>query len=92
MAKRYGHFHKYKRTKLGEKGFIVYRCMVPGCSHYKRKELMAGQLAQCWRCGEPFVITDYKLRLAKPHCDACVKRRPNEKVDKLKEILAAEGA
>jgi len=88
MAKKYNHFHKYKRTKLGDKGFIVYRCMVPGCSHYLRKELLVGSLCQCWRCEEPMVITSYMLRLARPHCVDCTKKKKvDKKIDKLTELF-----
>jgi len=90
MAKKYNHLHKYKRTKLGDKGYIVFRCMVPGCNHYMRKELFVGTLCRCWRCEEPMVINSYMLRLVKPHCAACTKKKDkthHKDVDKLTELF-----
>lgn len=62
--------HKYKRIKF-KSGHIVFRCMLPGCSHFIREELLRGRLSVCWRCGEEHVITN--TRLSKQHCDSCTK-------------------
>ncbi len=66
--------HKYTRVKLGTKGYIVYKCTLPGCPHYLRQELVTGRLCECWRCGKPFTMT-VKTLLKKPHCSDCTKIR-----------------
>jgi len=85
--KRYNHLHKYERTKLGDKGYIVYRCQLPGCSHYIRRELVKGKLCACNICGNPMVMGKYAMRLAKPRCDECIDKKPDKKMDKLTELM-----
>jgi hypothetical protein len=37
----------------------------------------------CWRCGNEFIMNEYSLRLAKPHCEGCHKPK---KIDNDEEI------
>ena len=69
------HAHRYKRVKLGKNGFEVYKCYKPGCTHYIRKELVIGAIAECWRCRKEFVMTPMNAKQAKPHCNACTRTR-----------------
>ena len=68
------HIHKYRRARLGKS--IIYKCVMPGCSHFIQKSLIEGRVSVCWRCPNPFVITQLTLRNcpAKPHCENCYKR------------------
>jgi hypothetical protein len=65
------HVHKYKRTKLGK--FKVYRCMLSGCPHYVRAELVTNRMTVCWRCGNSVTMTPQMAMQAKPHCRDCNK-------------------
>lgn len=89
MTKKFAdHLHKYARKIIGNKGYKVYKCTVPGCTHYVRMILASGRICQCNRCGEPMVMTKYAMTLAKPHCDDCIKKKDSERVNKLGELFA----
>lgn len=65
------HIHKYKRVKIGKnKDYEVYRCMVPGCSHYVQAELVENRETICWLCDKPFILAVHLLRM-KPICEPC---------------------
>lgn len=50
--------HKYRKVNIGRKEpYIVYRCMLPDCSHYLPESLIEGKKSICWRCGKEFVMT-----------------------------------
>jgi len=75
--------HKYMRVELksrikGSYGepYIVFRCMIPGCSHYVARELVVGNESECWRCGDAFQMTTALTYLKKPHCVSCTKGKP----------------
>lgn len=72
QPKRQDHkVHKYKRVEWGKNKTIVFRCMLPGCSHYVHEEFVRGRMSLCWKCGNPFVMNPDKERRVKPKCDAC---------------------
>lgn len=72
------HIHKLKRLKY-KTGNIVFFCALPDCSFKSNIALSLGKRSLCWRCGESFIMNEYSLRLAKPHCDSCHK--PKKEVD-----------
>jgi len=67
------HVHKYVRVKLGKKGFTVFQCILPDCSHYIRSELVIGKRFICWRCDGIFVMNQKTAQYKKPHCSSCVR-------------------
>lgn len=72
MAKRQIHVHKLKRHKYPT-GNAVYFCILPDC-HFKIEVALAlGKRTLCNTCGEEFIINEYTLKLARPHCDGCGK-------------------
>ena len=84
-AKKDDHIHKYKKDILG-KDYVIYRCVLPGCTHYLPERLIKGKFCVCWRCGEPFII---KLLHSKPHCDDCIeKKKPEIDEDFVGRILS----
>lgn len=87
MAKTVSHVHKYIRVKLGK--HVVFKCAIPACSHYKRKELVEGQLSICWRCENTFVMNKASVALEKPHCFDCTKFKKKifENLDAIKDFL-----
>jgi len=64
---KYDHIHKYMRVNLGKNGYVVFKCMIPGCPHYIRRELAVGRQSICWRCGRPMTLTMANTLLKKPH-------------------------
>jgi hypothetical protein len=75
------HVHKYKKVKLG-RGYIVYRCVLPDCTHYLSAKHVVGQKNICWVCGKPHVVyTDSNGVLARPHCKTCTKSSKKQKKD-----------
>ena len=81
------HLHRYKRAKLGKNNYIIYKCMVPSCTHYIGRDLVEGNLCACNRCGEPMVMDKFAMSLAKPHCHSCTERKDKD-VEKLTELFA----
>lgn len=76
------HTHQYKRVDIGhDKNYWVMKCMKPGCTHYTAGKsklsfpLLRGQLAECSRCDEAFVLDRRALRMESPCCNKCVKKK-----------------
>lgn len=80
------HTHKFKRLKY-KSGNTIFFCALPDCSQKINISLALGKRSICWRCGEPFVMTEYSLRLAKPHCEACHKPKNDILSNKLNEAM-----
>lgn len=71
------HIHKFKRLRY-KSGNEIFFCSLPDCSVKLNIALALGKRSLCWRCEQPFIMTEYSLRLAKPHCDACHKSKKIE--------------
>jgi hypothetical protein len=69
-----GHYHVYKRVKWGKKKTPIYRCILPGCTHYVLPEMLENRVAACPVCSKPYVIDIRKTTLKRPHCDNCRTR------------------
>lgn len=70
------HTHKYIRCKYGSKGYMIFKCALPGCTHYVDANLILNRLSVCWRCGADFVIKvtpGNKAVNKKPHCNECTR-------------------
>lgn len=65
------HVHKLKKIKY-KSGNVSFFCVLD-CSYKISQPLALGKETICWRCGQPFKMTEYTLRLVKPHCEACHK-------------------
>jgi len=77
------HVHKYKRNKLG-KGYVVYECVLPDCTHYLEESRIVGKRTICWVCGKQTTIyRDSNGILARPHCKGCTKTKKQEREDVL---------
>src|SRR6266849_9861751 len=74
------HIHKLKRLKY-KSGNVIFFCSLPDCSFKTNISLALGKRSICWRCGNSFIISEYSLRLAKPHCDACHKPK-NDSIER----------
>jgi Zn finger protein HypA/HybF involved in hydrogenase expression len=79
------HIHKFKRLRYKSGNEILF-CALPDCSQKINPALALGKRSICWRCGESFIMNDYSLRLAKPHCEACHK--PKKEIEEDENDLA----
>ncbi len=95
MMPKLKHLHKYERTEIGNKGWIVYRCVLPDCSHYlPSANLIIGKESLCHGICDGTVIytqEDFNQKLKRPMCLACREQRQKQKeamqsVPELKEI------
>ena len=86
---KHKHIHKYRRMTQGSRGHRIYKCQVPGCTHYIDVKLAEGRISLCNRCNEPFVIDKRSMKQAKPHCNDCVERTNDTK--KIEDRLKAMG-
>lgn len=68
MAKN-KHNHQYMRVKINKA--TVYRCMLPGCTHYIPKALLLNRIANCPYCGNDYLITRELARRERLHCSSC---------------------
>ena len=74
--------HMYKRIAWGTKGRIIYKCVIPGCTHYLHKVLAEGAISLCNRCrNKEVVITKYMIskNIVRIHCDKCTRPTWNAK-------------
>lgn len=72
MAKLTSHTHKLRKHKYPS-GNAVFFCILPDC-HYKIDVALAlGKKTLCNICEEEFIINEYTIKLAKPHCSNCGK-------------------
>lgn len=78
MTEKQKHIHKLKRLKH-KSGNAIFFCALPDCTFKINTALALGKRSICWRCNEPFIMNEYDLRLAKPHCENCHK--PKNEVD-----------
>ena len=68
------HIHKFRRLKY-KSGNSIFFCALPDCNQKINISLALGKRSICWRCEEPFIMSEYSLRLAKPHCSNCHKTK-----------------
>ena len=80
------HIHKYRRVNIGQKrDYWVMQCSDVGCNSYvpmKTKlscPLLRDQACICNSCDQPFILNRRALRMAKPVCDECVKKKISDK-------------
>jgi hypothetical protein len=67
------HPHKFKRIKQGkDRKYIIFRCILPGCTRTVQKEFINGIPAICWRCGREFIMNATTLQ-ARPGC-GCTRK------------------
>ena len=66
--------HMYERVpRTNLKKEIIYRCILPGCSHWIRQSLLFNRKAICPRCNHVFIVSKAMSKLKKPHCEDCTK-------------------
>lgn len=98
MPKIANHIHKFKKVDLATSGkpYLVYKCMMPTCSHYVPINLAEGKMCACWGCGDPMIITRETLHhssnkpAARPKCPNCIVRKNAKDVSALADFLAGD--
>lgn len=88
------HIHRYKKKDISSgKGYFVYKCMKPTCSHYVPIHLAENRLCECNRCHEPFLLSKELLygsggsNPLLPHCGDCTKKRKVTNVEATNAVL-----
>lgn len=71
MSKVRDHVHKLKRTTYSN-GTKVYFC-TNDCSYKIEVPFALGKVVECNICFTPFKMTEYSIKLSKPHCNDCGK-------------------
>lgn len=83
MTQKSSHICKFKRLKY-KTGNTIFFCTLSDCNKKISIALALGKMCICWRCDTPFIMNEYSLRLAKPHCDDCHKpKKINITVDEI---------
>lgn len=72
------HIHKLRRHTY-ESGNKMFFCTLPDCNYKVRIGLALGKRSICNRCSNDFIMNEYSIRLAKPHCDECHKIKDKDK-------------
>ena len=73
MPKTPSHIHRLKKHKYPRTGNTVYFCTLPDC-HYKIDSALAlGKRSECNICGNEFIMSEYTIKLVRPHCVDCGK-------------------
>lgn len=78
MAKIKQHVHKYELAIIGKNGYLIYKCVIPGCPHYLNNVLATGRLCLCWgECGDAVAIDKLMVQkeIKHPMCDSCREAR-----------------
>ena len=95
------HVHKYKRVTL--KTVPLYKCMLMGCPHYIRAEMVIGRLSLCWgnvidehgergNCGNAVELDEEminRVKIVKPLCSVCREER-RKRLEFMKSIPKEE--
>lgn len=88
MAKKKTHkgAHKYRRIQWRSRqktdtAYYVFKCQIPGCTTFKVRELVIGDMCICWRCEDTFQMTYASTYLAKPHCPKCTETKGPVNID-----------
>jgi hypothetical protein len=75
------HTHKYELTEFGNKGYLVYKCILTDCPHFIPQKLALGRLSLCHGCDNEVMITRNMIweKRKRPMCERCsverIKRR-----------------
>lgn len=73
MSPNKNHVHKLRKHVYKRSQHAVYFCMLEDCSFKIDCALALGKRSICNLCNKEFILTEYTVKLARPHCDACSK-------------------
>lgn len=66
------HVHKLKRHKY-KTGVMMFFCTL-NCDYRIEAPFALGKQSLCNICFNPFTMTEYALKLVRPHCSACGRK------------------
>jgi len=69
------HIHKLKKHTYAKSKSKVYFCTLPDCNYKADVGLVVGKTVLCNVCNEPFTINESHLKLLRPHCNNCGKKK-----------------
>lgn len=87
-ARSQQHVHVYERVAIGNKGWEVYRCVLPNCTHFIQPEFVAGKTSLCFNgCGREVTISKEDVGRGRKRfvCEVCREDR-KEQLENLREI------
>lgn len=67
--------HKYQRIKWGKNETIVWRCVLPECTHYVQDKFIFGKNTVCWNCGATCSMDALRCTRARPTCNNCINKK-----------------
>ena len=68
------HIHQFKRDTYST-GKKFYYCVNGNCTFKIDVRHSLGKFVLCSSCGDKFQMNEYSIRMAKPKCMDCIKRR-----------------
>jgi late competence protein required for DNA uptake (superfamily II DNA/RNA helicase) len=68
------HIHQLRRKRY-KTGQPFFYCIGEDCTFKINADLALNKRTLCNRCGQPFLLTPYSMKLAKPHCENCHKSK-----------------
>ena len=74
MSRQQNHSHKLRRHQY-KSGNKVYFCILPDCNFKVDVALALGKKCICNLCGNEFIMNEYTIKLARPHCESCSKQK-----------------
>lgn len=83
--------HKYYRSEHRHSKTPIYRCGLPGCTHFVYEALIINLNSICWRCEEVFTILKKTLRNKKFHCEGCTRGRDKSQTENIVDKLLGDG-
>lgn len=72
------HTHLYERRTIGKNDHVIYKCMIPSCTHFlPQRELAEGRASLCWGCKTEITITKEIVseNIVRPMCEDCREER-----------------
>jgi hypothetical protein len=72
MPKGPNHTHKLKKHRYPS-GNSIFFCTLPDCHFKIDAPLAVGKRSLCNICDDEFIMTEYTIKLIRPHCEKCGK-------------------
>lgn len=90
MPKVQEHTHKLKRHTYPN-GTRVYFC-INDCTFKVEAAFALGKIVLCNICNQPFVMNEYSIKLARPHCNNCGKMKVSDPDGKARFVSKGRSA
>lgn len=85
------HPHKYVKAIVG-KGRVVYKCVIPSCTHYQTPSLVLDRECTCNDCDAIFIPLTRRDLLNRLLCRNCRKKidvEPDRVLEVLEKLIEA---